>query len=110
MDAQIHVDFTTIGTAALLLRELKAGSTIDSGLDLSALASDLATSAAEVFANGWSDALGSLSLTSTALAGGMDATLEDFLVVERAHLDVLAASIEAASNDRELDGSGSGCR
>ncbi|PRB16541.1 hypothetical protein [Microbacterium sp. MYb62] len=93
MDTRIHVDFETIGTAASSLHELNAGRS--SGLDLSALRSDLVTSAAEVFASGWSDVLEFLILTSTALADGVDATLADFLSTEQAHLDSLAMSIGA---------------
>lgn len=93
MDTRIHVDFATIGAAASSLHELKAGRS--SGLDLSALRSDLVTSAAEVFARRWSDVLEFLNLTSAALAEGVSATLTDFLSAEQAHLDSLATSIGA---------------
>lgn len=93
MDKRIHVDFETIGAAASSLHELKAGRS--SSLDLSALRSDLVTSAAEVFASGWSDGLEFFMLTSAALAEGVDATLADFLSTEQAHLDSLAMAIGA---------------
>ncbi|MFF1539679.1 hypothetical protein ACFVWL_06355 [Microbacterium sp. NPDC058269] len=93
MNTRIHVDFATIRASASSLHGLAVGSTNTSGLDLSALGSDLVASAAEAFAGGWSDALGLLTLTSSGLAGGVDATLADFVTEEQAHLDSLATSI-----------------
>lgn len=95
MDARIHVDFVATAAAASSLRDLAVGPGDASGLDLSGVGSDLVASAAEVFVRGWSDALDFLALTGSGLAGGVDATLADFVAGEQAHLDSLSASIGA---------------
>lgn len=64
-------------------------------LDLSAMRSDLVSSAATMFASGWSDALELLTLTSRGLGSGVDETARDFMAAEDAHIDSLTASIDA---------------
>lgn len=95
MDRRIHVDFVAVEATSTLLHDFKVGPGDESGLDLSIAGSDLVASAAEVFAGGWSDALGFLSLACRRLAGGLDGALADFLAGEHAHLDSLATSIGA---------------
>lgn len=91
----IHVDFAGVGAVAESLRALSSTPTQTSRLDLSSSGSDLVASAAQAFANGWSDARTFLTLTSNALASNVDGSLADFLAAERAHLDSLTESIGA---------------
>ncbi|OIJ31851.1 hypothetical protein [Microbacterium sp. LCT-H2] len=95
MHTRIHVGFQAVEAAALSLRHLASVRGKVSGFDLSSVGSDLAASAAQAFASGWSDALRFLAFTSTGLAGGVDAALADFLAGEQAHLDALTISIGA---------------
>lgn len=95
MSTHIHLDFEGIGAASSSLQDLAAGSKTGIGLDLSALRSDLVTSSVRAFADGWSDALTIFTLTSSGLASGVDATVNDFLDAEQALIDSLATSIGA---------------
>lgn len=93
MNMSIHVDFGGMGVVSSSLHALTSGSADAAGFDLSGLRSDIVTSAAVAFSSGWSDALDIFSLTSEGLAGGLDATLQDFLDTEQASLDAIAMSI-----------------
>ncbi|MGJ0389813.1 hypothetical protein [Microbacterium sp. CGR1] len=95
MSTRIHLDFGGVGAVASSLQELTSGSADGIGLDLSAMRSDLVTSAGRAFIEGWSDALIIFDLTSSGLAIGVDETMKDFLAAERAHVDSLTTSIGA---------------
>lgn len=92
---RIHLDFEGIGAVSSSLQDLKSGSNDATGLNLSALRSDLVASAGRAFAEGWADALIIFDLTSSGLASGADATVKDFLAAEQAHVDSLTMSIGA---------------
>lgn len=93
MNTSIHVDFEGMGVVSSSLHALTSGSADAAGFDLSALRSDIVTSAGVAFSSGWSDVLDIFTLTSSGLAGGLDATLRDFLNTEQANLDSIATSI-----------------
>lgn len=93
VSGRIHFDFAGVGAMSSSLRGLRPGSADVAGLDLAALRSDLVTSAVRAFAAGWSDALFAFELTRAGLAGGVDATLNDFLAAEKATIDSITSSL-----------------
>lgn len=92
----IHIDVVGLHGVTQSLKEISdhRGGTGDE-FDLSRASSDLVTSGAEMFAAVWSEAHRVLAFTSSSMASGVDDTVNDFLALEREHVNALTAFIEA---------------
>lgn len=84
-------------SAALQAVTEKKDSTSD--LDLSAMRSDLVSSATEAFLSGWSDAHSFLTLLSSGLTAGVDDTARDFAAAEKDQIDAITALIDTLDTE-----------
>ncbi len=94
MRDHIYVDHASMQGMSATLGGLAVGSPI-ADFDMSPMRSDLVTSAARVFSDGWEDAVTWFEHAAQGLSIGVDDTAKDFLSAEQAHVVALAGFVDA---------------